>query len=110
VRLRAAPGVLAAAAAVADFASAPVLAFYALVLAVPPAAAAGLAAYGDLIDEDAGWLRACLWPAALELLVVGTAARAPALGEGTVPALATSALLACLALFLAQAVASALQR
>jgi hypothetical protein len=39
------------------------------------------------------------------LTVVGAAVRAPALAEGTVPALARSSVVACLAIFCAQAIA-----
>jgi hypothetical protein len=43
----------------------------------------------------------------LVLLVVGCAVRSPGLSEGSVPALARSALLACLAVFCVQAAVSA---
>jgi hypothetical protein len=45
----------------------------------------------------------------LALVVVGAAVRAPAVTEGAVPALARSALLACLAIFCVQAVVAATQ-
>jgi len=108
---RAIPVALVVTAALADLASAPRIAFYALVLAVPFAALAALEAFGDLVDAaesggDRGGERvqAVCSGSALALLVIGTAARTPALGEGVVPPLATSALLLCLAALLLQAV------
>jgi hypothetical protein len=107
------PVTLVAAAALADITSAPRLAFYLLVAVVPFAAAAALAAYGDLIDAaEAGSdrraerLQAVCAGTALALLVIGTAARAPAVGEGVVPPLSTSALVLCLVVLLVQAVAA----
>jgi len=100
-------------AALADVASAPRFAFYALVVAVPFAAAASLGAYGDLIDAAEGrrerryeQLQAVLSVAALVLLVTGAATRAPALGEGVVPTFAVSTLIVCLFVLLVQAVAA----
>jgi hypothetical protein len=111
VLARAVPVSLVVAAAIADITSAPRLAFYALVIAVPFAALAALAAYGELVDAaEAGGERrsqrvqALCAGVALTLLVIGTAARAPAVGEGVVPPLATSALVLCLAALLVQAV------
>jgi hypothetical protein len=91
------------AAAAADGAGAYGLAFYALLLAVPAAAVAALDAFGNVLDGAQNHLHALLWSAVLALVVVGAAVRAPAVTEGAVPALARSALLACLAVFCVQA-------
>ena len=101
------------AAALADVSSAPQLAFYVLVVAIPFAAAAALAVYGELVDaaerdvERANErLQAVCAGTALTLLVIGTAARAPLVGEGLVPPLGASTLLLCLTALLIQAVAA----
>lgn len=94
------------AAAAADGAGAHELAFYALLLAVPAAAVVALDTFGELLDGTDSHLHALLWTVVLALIVVGAAVRAPAVTEGAVPALARSALLACLAIFCVQAVAS----
>jgi hypothetical protein len=104
---RAIPVGLVIAAAAADGAGAHGLAFYALLLAVPAAAAAGLEAFGRILDGADEHLHALLWTIVLGLLIVGAAVRAPMVTEGTVPTLAHSALLACLVVFCVQAVASA---
>ena len=104
---RATPVVLVIAAAAADGAGAHGLAFYALLLAVPAAAAAALAAFGQVLDGAPEHLHALLWAAVLGLLVTGAAVRAPAVTQGSVPALGRSALLACLAVFCVQAAVSA---
>jgi hypothetical protein len=110
---RALPVGLVVTAAIADVLAAPRLAFAALVVAVPFAALAALAAYGELIDADEAGLerrgerlQAICAAAALVLLVIGTAARAPMVGEGVVPRLATSALVLCLVALFVQAVAA----
>jgi hypothetical protein len=107
------PVVLVVVAALADAASAAGLAFYALVVAVPFAALASLGAYGELIDAREGGavtagerVQAVLWPVALALIVLGAAARAPALAEHAVPRFGSTAMLACLLVFLVQAVAA----
>ena len=109
--LRAVPVALVVAAGLADVVSAPRLAFYSLVLAVPFAAATALAAYGEFVEADEARrerrterLQASCACVALALLVVGTAARAPMVGEGVVPRLSTSALLLCLLAMLVQSV------
>ena len=81
------------------------VAFYALLAAVPAAAAAALGAYGDSLEGGEGRVQAWLWGVVLALTVAGAAVRAPSLAEGTVPALARSAVVACLAIFCAQAIA-----
>lgn len=103
---RAIPVGLVVAAAAADGAGAHELAFYALLLAVPAAAVVALDTFGELLDGARDHLHALLWTVVLALIVVGAAVRAPAVTEGAVPALARSALLACLAIFCVQAVAS----
>ena len=97
---------LVVAAAAADGAGAHELAFYALLLAVPAAAVVALDTFGELLDGAQNHLHALLWTVVLALIVVGAAVRAPAVTEGAVPALARSALLACLLIFCVQAVAS----
>lgn len=103
---RAIPVGLVVAAAAADGAGAHELAFYALLLAVPAAAVVALDSFGELLDGARDHLHALLWTVALALIVVGAAVRSPAVTEGAVPALARSALLACLAIFCVQAVVS----
>jgi hypothetical protein len=100
---RAVPVGLVVAAAAADGAGAHGLAFYALLLAVPAAAVAALDAFGHVLDGTRDHLHALLWTVVLALVVAGAAVRAPAVTEGAVPALARSALLACLAVFCVQA-------
>jgi hypothetical protein len=97
------------AAALADIVSSPRLAFFSLVLAVPFAAAAALSAYGDLVEADEARrerrierLQAISAGVALALLVIGTAARSPMVGEGVVPRLSTTALILCLGAMLVQ--------
>jgi hypothetical protein len=103
---RAIPVGLVVAAAAADGAGAHELAFYALLLAVPAAAVVALDTFGELLDGAQNHLHALLWTVVLALIVAGAAVRAPAITEGAVPTLARSALLACLAIFCVQAVAS----
>jgi hypothetical protein len=105
------PVALVVVAGLADATSAPRLAFYALVAAVPAAALAALDAYGDMVDVEAPdaivRAQAALWGVTVALLVIGTAPRAPTLGAGSVPRFASTALLACLVVFLAQAATAA---
>ena len=100
------PVTLVVAAAAADGAGAHGIAFYALLAAVPAAAAAGLEAYCHALEDPRSRLHALLWGIVLGLTVTGAAARAPAVAEGNVPALGRSAVVACLAIFCVQAVAS----
>jgi multisubunit Na+/H+ antiporter MnhC subunit len=85
-------------AALADAAGSPRFAFYALLAAVPAAAASGLAVFGELLDEPGRVVQALVWALVLTLVVVGAAARSPALLEGAVPAVGATALAGCLAL------------
>jgi hypothetical protein len=96
--------VLVVAAAAADGAGAREVALYALLLAVPATAVAALDAFGHVLDGAPDHLNAALWAVALALVVAGAAVRAPAVVQDEVPALAHSALLACLAIFCLQAV------
>jgi hypothetical protein len=104
---RAIPVGLVIAAAAADGVGAHRLAFYALLLAVPAAAAAALEAFGHVLDDNRDHLHALLWILVLGLLVAGSAVRAPEVTEDVVPALGRSALLACLGVFCVQAAVSA---
>jgi hypothetical protein len=82
------------------------MAFYLLLAAVPAGAVAALDAFGELLEGGGSHLHSLLWAVALALTVVGAAVRAPAIAEGSVPALARSALIACLAIFCVQALSS----
>ena len=93
-------------AAAADGAGIHGFAFYLLLAAVPAMAVAALDAFGELLDEAGSHLHALLWAVALALTVTGAAVRTPAVTEGTVPALARSTLVACLAVFCVQALVS----
>jgi hypothetical protein len=103
---RAVPVGLVVLAAAADGAGAHGLAFYALLLAVPAAAVVALAELGDVLEGTGDQLRALLWALVLALVVLGAAARASAAAQGSVPSLARSTLLACLATFCVQAIAA----
>jgi hypothetical protein len=98
------PVALVIAAAAADGAGSHGLAFYALLIAVPAAAVAALDAFGGALEDSQERVHALLWAVVLALTVAGAAARAPALAEGSVPALGRSAVAACLAIFCVQAV------
>jgi hypothetical protein len=92
---------LVASAPVADGAGHHTVAFWALVAAVPFAAACGLASFGVCLDErddPARALQALLWAPALALLLAAAAARGPALATGGVPPLGTTAVAGCLAI------------
>jgi hypothetical protein len=98
VGLRVLTAALVLVAALADAASSPQLAFYALLAAVPAAAASGLSIFSELLEEDGRIVQAFVWALVLTLVVVGAATRSPALLEGGVPAVGATALTACLAL------------
>jgi hypothetical protein len=98
------PVALVIAAAAADGAGLHGLAFYALLAAVPTAAVAALDAFGGALEGSHERVHALLWAVVLALTVAGAAARAPALAEGSVPALGRSAVAACLLIFCVQAV------
>jgi hypothetical protein len=91
---------LVAAAPVADGAGLHGLAFWALIAAIPAAAAAALDSFGGFLDDRADVLRslqALLWAPTLVLLLTAAAARGPALATAGVPRLGVSALAGCLA-------------
>jgi hypothetical protein len=103
VARRAVPAGLVVAAALADSSGSRLVALYALLALVPVAAVLGLRVYGELLeqprtpDEDAPRrLQAILWGLLMVLAIAGAASRAPAIGEGIVPGLATTALIGCL--------------
>jgi len=90
------------------------LAFYLLLAAVPAAAAAGLAAFGDAVDGrgEHPAVQAALWGLATGLLVLSCAARSSH-GTTSLPPLGASALVACfgvLALKLCVSAAGLLRR
>jgi hypothetical protein len=93
---------LAVIAAVADSRGAYGLAWDVLLLAVPCTAVAGVAAFGDFIEHRERPLigtQCVLWAVGLALVVLSCAARSPAAQTHQLPALASSALTVCLAVF-----------
>ncbi len=97
------------AAVAADRLGAHNLAFYLLLAAVVVTAHAALQAYGGLVelpgsapDLPSARLQTALGLCALVLVVVAAAVRAPVLGDGSVPPVGLSALVASLALLAAQ--------
>jgi hypothetical protein len=108
---RALPALLVAVAALADAGGFPDLALYALLAAIAALALAALAALGELIDGDrpapAHQLQALLWGVALLLVVGGAAVSAPGARTGELPALADSALFACLVVLALEAAVGA---
>ena len=99
------PLTIALGAVAADGAGHHRLAFYLVLLAIPAAAGAALAAAGDLAEGKAVALRILCTAAALVLLVTSSAARANAPEGASVPAIAVSALLAALLAYGSLAVA-----
>ncbi len=98
------------AAALADAADAHAVAFYALVVAVPAAAAVSLASFGSALDarEDAvAVLQTLLWALCLAFVVAGCAARGPALETSGLPTFAASTLNAVLAVLAVKAALAA---
>ena len=77
-------------------------AFYILVAAIPPLAVAAMDAFGEYLEGGSG-SRSLAWAVALALAVASSAVRGQVPGEESVPAVAVSALFACLALVWAQA-------
>jgi hypothetical protein len=98
VGLRVLTAALVLGAALADAVASPELAFYALLAAVPATAACGLSVFGELLEDRGQVLQGLVWALVLTLVVVGAAARSPALLEGGVPVLGATALMACLGL------------
>jgi hypothetical protein len=102
---RLAPIALVLAAALADHLGAHSIAFDFLLLAVPVTAIAGLRGVSERVDGKSS-AHAYGWAVVLALLLVATAARAPAVGDATVPTVARSALIACVVVFCLQALAA----
>ena len=103
---RYAPLAFVFAAGLADQAGAHVFAFNALLIAVPLTAVAALRTVAERVDGRAEPWQAYSWGAALALLLLATAVRAPALADASVPSVARSALLACIGVFCLQALAA----
>lgn len=104
-------GALLAATAVSDAFGSAGVSFYLLVVAVPVTAVAGLVCLGsaaDAVEKGAaavrGRLQIILLVLLLAAIVLGAAAREPAIEEGSVPLAATIALGLGLAFLAAQAV------
>ncbi len=94
-------------ATVTDAADASNLSFYLLLTAIPAIVVAGLAALEELVEPGALPHRrvvGMLHIVTLLLVLVAAALRAPMRAEGTVPAAAISAVVACLVVFAVQAV------
>jgi hypothetical protein len=107
---RALPALLVAAAAAADATGEHQLALYALLAAVPAAAVASLAAFGEVLDGAAApsrQLQALLGAVGLALILTGAAVRAPAVLDEGVPTPAATALVAALAVFALEAAVGA---
>jgi hypothetical protein len=111
MRPRVAPVCLVLGAALADAAGRHSLAYYALVLAVPLVALAGLAGLGAVLDGTAAAPhdRAIVALSALTLpfLLLATIVRAPLSGAEPPPAVGVTAIVAALALFAVQALVAA---
>ena len=90
------PLTLALGAAAADGAGLHRLAFYLVLVAIPLAAGAALAAAGDLVEGRRVAVRMVCTAVALALLVLSSAVRANAAHGASVPPLALSALVGCL--------------
>ncbi len=109
--LRLASVSLVVGAALADAAGRHSLAYYALVAAVPLVALAALFAVGNVLDETAAEPHdrgmAALTALALPFVLLAAAVRAPLLEDGPPPAIGVTAVVACLAVFAAQALVTA---
>lgn len=108
---RALPALLVAAAALLDAGGFPDLALYALLAAIAALALSSLAALGELLDgerpEPTQQLQTLLLTIALFLVVAGAAVSGPAARTGELPALAESALFACLVVLALEAMVGA---
>jgi peptidoglycan/LPS O-acetylase OafA/YrhL len=102
------PVLLVLVTAFADRAGDRRLAFYALLGAVVAASVAALTAVGEHAEGRADRGQVALWALVLMLSVVGSATRAPGLGDGSTPPLARWALVASLASFCLLALAAML--
>jgi hypothetical protein len=106
VARRAVPAGLIVAAAFADTSGSALVAFYAFLALVPVSAVIALNSYGELVENPPGpeedethrRLQALLWAVLLAFAVLGAASRAPVLGEGAVPKLGGTVVIACLLL------------
>jgi hypothetical protein len=98
------PLCLALGAALADAAGAHHLAPWVLFAAVPCAAAAAFVAAGDVLEGKPAWARAITTGGALVLLLVASAVRHSAPVGGAVPAVALSAAIGAVILYLVPAV------
>jgi hypothetical protein len=109
VRTRLLAGGLIVAVAALDLAGAHSTAALVLVAAVPTAAGAALLSLGTALDGGGALDRVQAWCGGLVLLLALVAAvlRTPLAANGEVPSLASSALTACLAVLVVQAVAGA---
>jgi hypothetical protein len=109
--MRLASVTLVVGAALADAAGRHSLAYYALVFAVPLVALAALSALGDVLDGTSAEPRdrgmAALTALALPFVLLAAAVRAPLLADGPPPAIGVTAVVACLAIFAAQALVTA---
>lgn len=104
------PCLLVTAAAIADAHGSHGLAFDALLAAVPFAAVAALAGFGEYLearDDTLAAAQSFLWALVLALLVLSCAARSPATQTHTLPPLGRSALVGCLALLAVKGVLAA---
>ena len=110
VRGSALPALLVVSTAVADALTLHEPAFYLLIAAVPAAAVSALTALGDLLDgavsNRLARFRVVLSGLALVWVVVAAAVRSASVDDGALPPAAVSALVACIALFAVQAVAT----
>ena len=97
---------LAVIAAVADSRGAYGFAWDALLLAVPCTVVAALLSFGDYLENRERpfvGTQAVLWVVGLVLVILSCAARSPAAQTHELPALASSALTACLSLYVVKA-------
>jgi hypothetical protein len=100
---------LLVATVVSDALGYPNASFHLLVAGVPVTAAAGLICLGRAVDEggrkaaQVGRVQSVLLALLVVVIVLGAAAREPALGEGSVPVAATVALVLGFVLLAAQA-------
>ena len=69
-------------------------------------AIAGLRSVADRLDGKGDPTHAYAWALVLAFLLVATAARAPSVGDPSVPAVARSALIACVVVFCLQALSA----
>jgi len=77
-----------------------------LLVAVPVTAIAGLSSVAERLDGKGEPALVYGWAVVLALLLVATGARAPSVGDASVPAVARSALIACVLVFCLQALAA----